>query len=68
MINQCDQGHGMDYTVKLLPLGGSGNAILCFRCFHKEMKFREERNKTLVFESNKFDLPKWGDLKVYDPS
>ena len=51
-------------TVKLLPTGGDSNAILCFSCFCREIRYRIERNKDLGIDC-KFDLPDWMDLKVY---
>ncbi len=50
--------------MKILPLGGDGNAILCLKCYFKEMLFRQERNKELG-EAEQFDLPAWSELKIH---
>lgn len=50
--------------VRVLPIGGSSNAILCKTCFWHEIAFRKERNKELG-NAFQFDIPKWEDLKVY---
>jgi len=59
----CDGDHCRSEVgeVRLLPVGGSGNAILCNDCFNHEMRFRRERIK----EGVEFDLPRWEDLKIY---
>lgn len=54
--DRCHQDSG---EVRVLPTVGSSNAILCRSCFVHEISFRADRN---------FDLPRWTDLKVYDPS
>lgn len=51
--------------VRVLPIGGDSNAILCHACYAHEMAFRAERNIELG-KAYQFDLPKWEDLKVYD--
>lgn len=82
--NNCDsQGcgncTGEHSLVRVLPLGGGANAILCKNHFHKEIKYREQRNmeeftriywqdsETLKQEKKDgaFDLPKWEDLQIY---
>lgn len=54
----------IDNTVKVLPTGGEGNAILCRLCFTREIQFRRERNKALSKDCQ-FDLPAWTSLKIY---
>lgn len=51
-------------TVRVLPTGGDGNAILCMSCFAREMIFRRERNRELPTDCQ-FALPAWESLKVY---
>lgn len=51
--------------VRVLPVGGDGNAICCWRHYGAEIAFRRERNKELSKDCQ-FDLPKWNDLKVYE--
>jgi hypothetical protein len=50
--------------VRVLPTGGDSNAILCRRCYWREINYREERNKDLA-DFAKFKLPAWETLKVY---
>lgn len=49
----------------MLPIGGSGNLILCRACFNYEIGWRRERNNELE-EFAKFALPNWEDLEVYE--
>lgn len=51
--------------VRVLPIGGDSNAILCANCYYYEMGFRRERNKALG-TANQFKLPKWDDLEIYE--
>lgn len=51
--------------VRVLPTGGDSNAILCRPCFENELRFRRDRNRELA-DANKFDLPTWESLRVYD--
>jgi hypothetical protein len=55
--------------VRLLPTGGDGNAILCRSCLEHEISIRRRRNAELAAQKTgtSFDLPKWEDLKVYEP-
>lgn len=64
----CDGDHCSrpDGEIRVLPTGGGGNALLCVSCFGSEMEFRRGRN-TELGENEKFDLPAWYDLKVYEP-
>ena len=47
-----------------LPTGGDGAAILCRKCYHREIAWRKERNRDLE-PQNHFDLPAWDSLPVY---
>jgi hypothetical protein len=62
---KCDKGNCDSATgeVRILPVGGDCNAILCHKCFDDEIKWRK-RNNTWVH--NKQDLPQWQDLKIYN--
>jgi hypothetical protein len=64
----CDGSgpHVANGEVRILPLDGGANAILCGRCFTREIKWRRLRNITLVGDQ-KFDLPKWKTLQIYTP-
>lgn len=61
-MNTCDHGHDTLDKVRSLPIGGSGNVIICKEHFHKEMAFRKERINGGV----PFDIVKWEDLKIYE--
>jgi len=50
--------------VRVLPLGGQGNLILCRGCFEREMSYRRERNKDLAPDV-RFKIPSWETLEVY---
>ena len=64
----CDGGGPcLPGEVRVLPTGGDGNAILCARCYRREMTFRRDRNRDLDKDAQ-FDIPAWKDLKVYDVS
>ena len=62
----CDADHCRDPKgqVRVLPIGGSSNAILCLQCYQFEMAFRRDR----IREGVPFDLPAWETLKVYEGS
>lgn len=64
----CDGACYSDFeqVCRVLPTGGDSNAILCHRCYLKEMAYRSERNKELGSFAQ-FTLPAWQSLKVYDP-
>ena len=59
--NECTK---INPEVRLLPYGGGGNMIVCRACYEHEMKYRKERNAET--RENRFQLPKWEDLKVYE--
>lgn len=52
--------------VRTLPAGGDANMILCIAYFSREIQYRTERNRLLESYAH-FKLPRWEDLKVYDP-
>ncbi len=60
---KCTSSHS---EVRLLPYGGGGNMIVCKACYEHEMEYRHDRNKET--REDRFLLPEWEDLKVYDPS
>jgi len=62
----CDGSgpHGA-LPVRVLPLAGNGNLILCNLCHGHELRWRRERNRELSREAQ-FDLPAWESLTVYD--
>jgi hypothetical protein len=63
--NCCGSGPcSSNPEVRVLPLGGEGNLILCWRCYGNEIRFRRERNEELSKDCQ-FDLPSWNSLKVY---
>lgn len=65
--NMCDNDKCRSETgeVRVLPLAGDGNLILCRACYDHEMRWRRERNLALA-DDCKFDLPAWESLKVYE--
>lgn len=60
--DKCKDPNG---EVRILPIGGDGNLILCRVCYEHEMAFRKDRNRQLASQ-NQFDLPAWEDLSVYE--
>lgn len=64
----CDGDHCTHESaeIRILPTGGSSNALLCRACFNHELQYRKQRNKELG-SAFKFDIPDWYDLKLYDP-
>lgn len=64
----CDGSHCRASTgeVRVLPTGGDSNAILCRACYENEIRFRRERNASVLHPvSTPFDLPAWETLKPY---
>ena len=62
----CDgSGPCRGTEVRVLPMGGDGNVILCQACFNREMIWRKYRNRGLSEEA-KYVLPTWHKLEVYD--
>ena len=53
-----------DGEVRVLPIGGGGNLILCHTCYTIEMTYRRSRNAQM--RTPIFQLPKWDTLKVYE--
>jgi hypothetical protein len=51
--------------VRVLPVGGNGNAILCISCFIHEMKFRRRFNLEAGADCA-LPLVKWESLKIYN--
>jgi len=62
----CDGSHCRSNSgeVRVLPLGGGANNIVCQACFEHEMRYRRQRNRDLG-GAMKFDIPGWMDLTVY---
>lgn len=50
--------------VRVLPLAGGGNLILCYSCWLRELQWRRLRNRELAPEA-RYDLPAWEALNVY---
>lgn len=59
--DKCRDANG---EVRVLPLGGGANLILCRACFEHELRFRRERNRELSPDCQ-FKLPDWEVLAVY---
>lgn len=62
----CDgSGPCLPGEVRRLPTGGDSAAILCVRCYRREIMWRRDRNKDLPLDCQ-YDIPAWKDLKVYE--
>lgn len=59
----CKYANG---EIRVLPIGGDSNALLCKACYEHEILFRRDLNEDLG-DSFKFKLPAWEDLKIYEP-
>lgn len=62
--NNCDGGHCISTQgqVRVLPIGGGGNLILCQACFNYEIAWRKDQ----IRSGRDFDTPSWDSLEVYD--
>lgn len=64
----CDGAHCRHESgeVRVYPLGGDGNAILCLACFAHENRYRYERGRETQRPE---DWPQvnWSTAKVYQP-
>lgn len=47
--------------VRRIPTGGGAGAILCYACYRREIRYREERNARVA---HPFALPEWEALQV----
>lgn len=63
-LNSCDGGHLTINEVRVLPISKGSNLIVCNRCFLIEMKARQVGSK--VNGKDKYDFPKWDELKKYE--
>jgi hypothetical protein len=63
--NHCD-GHGphAGSEVRLYPLGGGGNLILCRNCFAHENRYRCERGNETKCPEN-WPMVAWHESKIY---
>ena len=63
--NNCDGSgpHSLG-DVRVMPMGGGGNLILCLRCWMKENTYRIERNRDLA-DFAKFEIIDWQNAKKY---
>ena len=62
--DKCTHADGL---VKVLPLGGDGNLIVCYSCYLHEMRYRAARNReTKGADRDNWKIPKWQDLRVYE--
>lgn len=50
--------------IRVLPVGGGGNALVGLASYRQEIAFRKERNRELG-DAERFDLPSWDSLRVY---
>lgn len=64
-MNDCDgSGPHREGDVRVLPLTGGANLILCRSCYAREIDWRNERNAQLAVE-NRYPLPRWDTLEKY---
>lgn len=62
----CDgSGPHVAGDVRKLPTGGSSNAILCRKCYDREIAYRRDRNQDLD-PASAFLLPSWEGLAIYN--
>ncbi len=68
MQNNCDGGGPhRSGEVRVFPVGGSGNLILCRACYGHEIGFEMDRQRDQgVPNSQWITPPKWEELKVYE--
>jgi hypothetical protein len=64
----CDgvQCHADVGEVRLLPFNGNFSLAYCYGCYLCAMQHRMSLNKQR-HKDDQLPLPKWADLKVYDP-
>lgn len=64
--NHCDGAgpHNGPDEVRLLPLGGGANLILCRACFAHENEYRARRGRETGAPEN-WPVVEWGAAKVY---
>lgn len=60
-MNYCDHGHETIGEVRVLPLGGNGNMLVCQRHYHEELQARWHSNAW----DKETDFPAWETLKIY---
>ena len=58
--NRCTSPNG---EVRLFPIGGGGNMILCRACYRIEFVYLIERIANESIEP--FEIPMWSELKKY---
>lgn len=62
----CDGSHCRASTgeVRVMPLGGDGNVILCAACFAHENNYRRERGRETGAPEN-WPIVDWSTAKIY---
>lgn len=65
--DNCDGDHCLlgNGEVRVVPLAGDANLILCENCVTHEMAWRKQRNKELAPDA-RYDILSWAALKVYE--
>ena len=63
----CDGSHCREETgeVRVYPIGGGGNIILCLTCWAHENKYRHERAASGKVDPANFPQQDWGKAEVY---
>ena len=64
--NMCDGNHCLHATgeVRLYPLGGGGNLILCYACFAVENQYRRTQGKW-IGRPEEWPQVEWSTAEVY---
>jgi hypothetical protein len=60
--DKCTESHG---EVRLYPLGGGGNLILCHACWAHENRYRYQRGQETKQPDN-WPQVNWYEAKVYE--
>lgn len=64
--NNCDGGGPhRPGEVRVYPIGGGGNLILCQACWAHEVGFEIERLRAARVPNSEWNLLKWEDAQVY---
>lgn len=66
--NMCSGGHCRceHGEVRVFPIGGSGNMILCIHCWRHENLYRRDRGRE-THRPEDFPQLDWSQAEIYDP-
>lgn len=58
--------HNLLLQVRLMPIAGGGNLILCHTCWNRENHWRYRENQRLAEDSEtQYDILPWREAEVY---